>query len=441
MGGSYSVRDAALDTLTACRRNGAWADGELKRVLNDARFDGRDAALCTRLVYGVLQNRALLDFYLSCFYEKPFKQLQPQLQDILELGAYQLLFTDKIPDHAAVNEAVEQAKRRGCRRAAPLVNGLLRRLSREKAALPALPRKSEAEYLSLRYSHPLWLVEEYEKILPSEEVEQLLELQNSAPPLTIQINSLKTTSARLQRDLQQLGVDTCVHPWLDGCLELSGTGSIEQLDAFQNGEFMVQDAAARIAAVLSGVKPGDFAIDVCAAPGGKSFALAMMMQDQGEIRSCDIHPHKLRLIENGAKRLGISCIKTQLADGRVLQEEWIEKADVVFCDVPCSGLGVIRKKPDARYKDPEELARLPEIQSAILKNASRYVKSGGVLLYSTCTVLSRENRQVVDLFLKDVSGFEIEPTSLSGRTPQEDWTLWPHIHGTDGFYICKLRKK
>ena len=189
------------------------------------------------------------------------------------------------------------------------------------------------------------------------------------------------------------------------------------------------------------VEPGDKVLDVCAAPGGKSFALAMMMQDQGEIRSCDIHPHKLRLIENGAKRLGISCIKTQLADGRVLQEEWIEKADVVFCDVPCSGLGVIRKKPDARYKDPEELARLPEIQSAILKNASRYVKSGGVLLYSTCTVLSRENRQVVDSFLKDVSGFEIEPTSLPGRTPQEDWTLWPHIHGTDGFYICKLRKK
>ena len=214
------------------------------------------------------------------------------------------------------------------------------------------------------------------------------------------------------------------------------------MPAFQKGWFQVQDAAARAAALAAGVKPGDRMLDVCAAPGGKSFAAAMLMEDRGEIVACDIHRHKLALMENGAERLGLACIRTELADGRETREEWLEGFDAVLCDVPCSGLGIIRKKPDIRYKDPAQLAGLPRVQSAILENAARYVKPGGTLLYATCTILTEENRGVTDAFLADHAAFHRESFALPGWVEENDGslTLWPQRHGTDGFYICKMRK-
>lgn len=233
------------------------------------------------------------------------------------------------------------------------------------------------------------------------------------------------------------------HPWLAGCFSVSGTGDLEQLSAFREGRFTVQDAAARLVATVAAPAPEDRVLDVCAAPGGKSFAMAMDRRDRGQILSCDVHPHKLKLIDSGAQRLGITSIRTALADAREEHAAWLEQADVVVADVPCSGLGIIRKKPDIRYKNPRDLAQLPAIQGDILENACRYVCPGGVLVYSTCTVLPEENQEIIHVFLSRHPEFRRETFTLPGPVGLCDGeaTLWPQRLGTDGFYICRMRRK
>ena len=323
-----------------------------------------------------------------------------------------------------------------------MVNAVLRRLSREKDALPEIPSGDRVQYLSLRCSHPEWLVRRLVELLGEEEAEEYLRLDNEAVPTTIQRNPLRCTAAELEESLRDAGAEIKPHPWMPECWLLTGGGSLEAMPAFQQGWFQVQDAAARAAVLASGVEPGARVLDVCAAPGGKSFAAAMVMEDRGEIAACDIHRHKLALIEKGAERLGLTCIHAGLADGRQCREEWLEAFDAVLCDVPCSGLGIIRKKPDIRYKDPAQLAGLPRVQRAILENAGRYVKPGGILLYATCTVLPEENGAVTADFLSNRPEFHLEPFRLPGLEGENDGslTLWPQRHGTDGFYICRMRR-
>lgn len=424
-----NARDAALRALTACRADGAWSDGALKQALSG--LDARDAALASRLCYGVLQNRMRIDFWLDGFLKG---KTQPVVRDILRLAVYQLRFSDKIPASAAVNEAVEQAKRFANPAAARFVNGVLRSFLR----CPALPEPQE---LSVRYSHPAELTALLIKEFGAERAERLLQSHNEAPETVLQVNTLKTDLPSLARALEQAGVQATPHPWLENCLTVRGTGSLERLEAFQKGWFYVQDAAARLAATASGVEPGMRVLDCCAAPGGKSFAAALQMQDRGTVLSCDIHPHKLRLIAAGAERLGITCIETRLRDARETDNE--APFDAVICDVPCSGLGVIRKKPDIRYKPLEPLARLPELQRAILENVCRYVKPGGTLVYSTCTVLRRENEAVAEAFLEehpDLSPETIPAPEGFGLENDGMLTLLPFKHDTDGFFICRMRK-
>ena len=433
-------REAALQVLTACRKLDAWSDGSLKAAVKG--LDRREAAFATRLTYSVLQNRALLDFYLSKFCSQSFDKLEPFVRDVLRLGACQILMMDRVPDSAAVSESVDMVKRHKRQRAAGFVNAVLRELSRKKEALPEIPCENDADYLSIRYSHPKWLVERLLNILGREQAEEFLRQNNEAVPMTIQRNTLKCTAQELLDRLADGGATATAHRWLNDCWEVTGTGDLEQMDLFRDGWFQVQDAAAKAAALAAGAKPGDKVLDVCAAPGGKTFACAMAMENQGEIISCDIHEHKLELIERSAERLGISCVKTQLADGRENREEWNEQFDLVVCDVPCSGLGIIRKKPDIRYKDPKPMQGLPRIQRAILENACRYVKSGGTLLYATCTILPEENDAVVADFLAAHGEFHKEPFRLAAGQEETDGslTLWPQRHGTDGFYLCKMRK-
>ena len=433
-------REAALQVLTACRKLDAWSDGSLKAAVKG--LDRREAAFASRLTYGVLQNRAMLDYYLGCYCTQNFEKLEPFVRDVLRIGAYQILLMDRVPDSAAVSQAVEMAKSHKRQRAAGFINAVLRKISQNKENLPAIPAKDEAEYLSVRYSHPRWLVERLVEILGREEAEEFLRLDNESVPMTIQRNSLKCDADVLLEDLQEAGATVIPHQWLPDCWEVTGAGNIEELDSFQDGWFQVQDAAAKVAALAAGAKPGDRVLDVCAAPGGKSFAAAMAMENEGHITSCDIHPHKLELIASSAQRLGITCVETALADGRENREEWNGAFDLVICDVPCSGLGIIRKKPDIRYKDPKALAALPRIQRAILDNACRYVAEGGTLLYSTCTILPEENDRIVEDFLRAHPDFRKESFCLTGSGEETDGslTLWPQRHGTDGFYLCRMRK-
>ena len=438
------AREAALLTLNTCQRQGGWSDGALKKQLAAGGLEGREAALATQLCFGVVQNQLLLDFYLSKFSNIPLRRMESKVVQALRLGLYQMLFLSRIPQSAAVNSSVELT-RTHCKnpRAPGMVNAILRSLQRNLNQLPTIPQNDPAEYLSILYSHPVWLVEELLPLLGSEGTAEYLQANNSQPPITAMVNTTRATTQQVAQLLAEPGVEVTSHPWLKGCLILNKTGNLERLDAYQQGLFYVQDPASRLMALASGAAPGMRVLDVCAAPGGKSFAAAIQMENQGEVISSDLHPHKKKLIQAGADRLGLSIIKPMTADGKVRREEWVSAFDLVLVDAPCSGLGVIRKKPDIRYKDPEPLADLPQVQEAILENAAGYVKPGGVLMYSTCTILPRENGEIVAAFLKKHPEFVREAFTLpgpAGEVSEGEITLWPQVHQTDGFFICKLRK-
>ena len=436
-------RKAALRVLVNCRTNGAWADAALNVQIRRDGLSGADAALCSRIVYGVLQNQLLLDHYISAYCSQKPDHLQPPLLDILRIGAYQILFLDKIPDSAAVNESVELAKMFKRGQAAGLVNAVLRKISKNKENLPEIPGQNPERTLSIRYSHPRWLVKRLLSVLGVEETEKFLAANNDVAPMTVQVNPMKTSAEKLTAELTEAGVTVKPHAWVPDCLELSGTGDLTALRAFREGDFMVQDPAARLVSLIADVKPGQRVLDVCAAPGGKSFSAAFAMGNQGSIQSCDLHENKLKRVRESAERLGITCIEAAPADGRVFKPEWENAFDVVLVDAPCSGLGIIRKKPDTRYKKADELFALPVIQTAILENAARYVAPGGTVVYSTCTILPEENEQVSDAFLAEHPEFSRESFTLPEPVGKTDGrlTLWPQRHDTDGFYICRMTRK
>lgn len=435
---NMTAREAAFSVLESAN-HGAWSDGTLKSVIRSAELSGRDSALCSRICYGVQQNQLLLDFWISKFSKVPVNKLESPVRTALRMGMYQAALMDRIPESAAVNESVELVKKNSKNpHSSRLTNGILRSFCRSKGNLP------QPDSLSVKYSHPQWLVNLFAGELEDEKaLEALLEADNGQPPTTVQVNTLKTTPQQLTEALTELGITVHPHPWLETCLELTGTGNLEELALFQAGHFMVQDAAAKLAALAADPQPGWDVLDACAAPGGKSFAAAMEMKDSGKLTSCDIQPKKVKLIRSGAKRLGISILNAEAANGREFRPEWENRFDLVIADVPCSGLGIIRKKPDIRYKEPEALGNLPKIQRELLDNLSRYVKPGGVLLYSTCTVLKRENQQNVTDFLATHQDFALEAFELPqpiGKVGEGMLTLWPHIHGTDGFFMAKMRK-
>jgi 16S rRNA (cytosine967-C5)-methyltransferase len=439
------AREVALVTLTAWERQGAWSDLTLKKKIREGALDSRDAALATRLCFGVLQNKLLLDFYLKKFSTVSLSRMENRVLNALRLGVYQLAFLTRVPPSAAVNESVNMVKKYSKNPRSPgLVNGILRAVARNRDCLPVIDGADPEEYLSIRYSHPVWLVRMFLDALGKEEAERLLEANNGEPPTVAQVNTIRTQTSEVLDELREAGVSAEAHPWLPDCITLTGSGNLEQLDCFRTGKIYIQDAGARLAILAAGPEPGMRVLDACAAPGGKSFAAAISMEDRGEIISCDIHAHKKKLIESGAARLGLTSIRTAILDARAPIADWVHAFDLVIADVPCSGLGIIRKKPDIRYKDPQPLKDLPNVQRAILENVSSYVRPGGCLLYCTCTLLDRENGAVVDAFLVSHSEFSLEPFQLPGPAGTQESgmiTLWPQRHGTDGFFIAKLRRR
>ena len=431
------ARETALNALIACRKDGAWSNGVLKDYIKRDRLDSRDAALATRLCYGVLQNRQRLDFYLKQFLTGKLSNLHPVVRDILHLGLYQMKELDKIPVSAAVNESVTLTKKYNKNpKAASLVNGVLRNAARRQWQEPV----SYAD----KYSHPDELISLLKANLPKGTLEPMLIADNGSPETTVQVNTLKITLEALQKRLEGEGVTAKPHGWMENCLVLSGTGNLEKLAAFREGLFYVQDAAAKLSVLCAALTPGQAVLDCCAAPGGKSFAAAIAMEGNGSITSCDVHPHKAELIANGAARLGIEMINARCQDATAFVAEWEGKMDTVIADVPCSGLGIIRKKPDIRYKDLNEMKALPALQLQILKNQARYVRPGGVLLYSTCTLVRAENEAVVEAFLKDDPDFFLEKLPLPAAFPENTYgmlALVPGEYDTDGFFIAKLRRK
>lgn len=422
------ARAAALYVLGRCRRFDAWSPQVLSKAAELYRLDERDSALCSRMCLSVMQNAALMDYYIGCYSSVPVSRLEPQVLDILRLGVCQILFMDRIPVNAAVHESVELAKQTN-KKAAGLVNAVLRRIADHCGELPEIKGKGTAEELSVRFSHPLWMCD---KILQEHGyafAERFFAANNQEPALTVSVNACRISREEYMEQLKAAGYSAVVSENTPYSIHVSNAGNVTKMPGYAEGLFFVQDEAAAMAVGYAQPRAGMRVLDGCSAPGGKSLLSAVYMNNQGAITSCDLHEKKLGRIRENADRLGLSIISAEAMDGSKPKEDFRGAFDLVIADVPCSGLGVIRKKPEIRYKPQEDVARLPEVQLRILRGLSACVKSGGTLLYSTCTVLREENEQVVEAFLKEGHPFGIEAMR----------TLWPHENGTDGFFICRMR--
>ncbi len=437
MNTAMNARQASLETLARCRKDGAWSAAVLDHLITGFGFDRREAALATRLTLNVLENIQYIDYIIESYCQT---KLEPRVKDILRLGTAQLLFMNRIPARAAVNETVSLCRLNARPKAAGLVNAILRRISENKNSLPEVPGKGSAKYLSIRYSHPLWLSEELVRRKGYSFTEAFF-AENSKPALlSLQINTCRVPTEEYCRALIRNGIGFQLLREPPDCLILDG-GITQELPGYEEGLFYIQDPAARLAVDFVCPKPGMRVLDACSCPGGKTFAAAIHMKNKGSILSCDIHDNKLEILRYGAARLGIEIVKTKHMDARNYEPEMRNSFDLVIADVPCSGTGVIRKRPEIRYKKQSSLKQLPEIQSEILENVSRYVAPGGLLLYSTCSILQEENEMQVTAFLSRHDDFQVEAIhSSTFDEPNGMYTFWPHIDGTDGFFAAKLRK-
>lgn len=441
-----TAREAAAFALFEIEENGAWSDGALHRQLDNAQLSGRDSALATQLVYGTIQNELLCDWYLRRFSKIRLAKILPRVRICLRMALYQLIMLDRLPAYAVVDEMVSIIKRfgKGGEKAVAFSNAVLHAAADavEQKKLPRLDCPDKESYYSLRYSHPEWLVRRLSNQFGQKETEQILVENNKLTPNSVRVNRLKISAEKAAESLTADGFTVAPHPSMRDILMVSG-GDVSTHALFTSGAITVQDAAGTMTVDLLDPQKNEFIIDCCAAPGGKSFVIAERMENTGRLISCDIFEHKLIRIEAGAKRLGLQNLETKLQDASQNNPEWIGAADRVLCDVPCSGMGIIRKKPEIRYKAEEEIADLPAIQRAILENCSRYVKQGGILVYSTCTIIKEENEEIVTAFLEAHPEFEAVPFThpICGEQSDGYITLLPHRHQTDGFFIAKLRRK
>lgn len=430
------ARVCAFRALKAVSGAGAFSPRALDAEIKRSELSEQDASLASNIVYGTLERESLLDAYIDRELARKGK-LHPDIRIILRLSAYQLLFCEKIPAYSAINEGVELAKASDPH-AGGFVNAVLRNIDRHRgeSVLPDAG-KDPVGYLSLRYSVERWIAEEWINEYGFSAAETLLAACEGRPPLTVRVNTLKTDAEALAAALAAEGASAEKHPFIPDMLCVSGTGSVDGLAAYREGLFHVQDAASAFCCGVLGAKSGERVYDVCAAPGGKSFTLAEMMKNEGELFSFDISEKKLRPIREGAERLGIDILT---ADVRDASEGALPEADRVLCDVPCSGLGVIRKKPEIRRKRAADVAALPAIQLAILGNSARCVRKGGTLVYSTCTLLRAENEAVVEAFLAQNRDFAPQPFALPEGNEEWRVTLRPDVNGTDGFFVARMVK-
>lgn len=440
-----TARQTALDVLCRVEEDGAYSAIAFDKAAQQNGLKPQDTAFAAALVYGVLERRITLDWQLNPYLKKGVKGLDCAVRNALRIGMYELCHMESVPDRAAVNEAVSLVRYAKKASAAGLVNAVLRGFIRDEKPLKLPDRKKQFDrHVSVRYGIPEWLIKQWRTQYGAKEAEQMAAATLERPPLYARVNTLKTTADVLIALLKQEGVSATAHPWLENCLMLTNTGSIDALKAYRDGLFYIQDLSSQLCARMLGAKPGDTVLDICAAPGSKSFTAAQYMENRGAIHSFDLYEHKCRLIEQGAKRLGISIVQAAIRDGAEDTRE-LPMADRILCDVPCSGLGIVRRKPEIRFRSEESVDELPELQYRILCNATRFLKPGGTLIYSTCTTNKKENEAVVKRFLKENNwAVPLQFTPLSDTIDIiENFmaVLLPHRTGSDGFFFAALTRK
>ncbi len=437
---SITARQAAFLILLKIEKDKAYSNIAIDSAVRAYSLDSTDCAFISRLVYGVTERKITLDYVFSTFLKQPVKKLKPEVLVILRLGTYQLLFMDKIPESAAVNESVLLTKTNKCDFASGMVNAVLRKVAKEGNNI--LENLSGEEKISVLYSAPFELVRFLKYHYNEENAENILKSALEAKKITIRVNTLKITDDELIEELKKENL-IAEKTFLKNALTLEAKGAVYETEAYKKGLFYVEDISSQICVSELNLKEDYKFIDICSAPGGKSFTAAQYMNDQGEIFSCDIHEHRVELIRSGAERLGIKSIKPTVNDATVFNADF-KNVDCVLCDVPCSGLGIIGKKPEIKYKSLDDTKELIPIQKQILSVASEYVKSGGTLVYSTCSINPNENRKVCDWFLKENENFKsvkVAPEIERCIDEGDYLTLTPHINNCDGFFIAKFIKK
>ena len=443
-----SAREIALDILYDIIVNGAFSNISIKKHINEG-LNPKEEGLIREIVYGVLENDKYLDYIISKVSKIKMNKIHPSILIILKIGIYQLIFMDKIPPSAAVNESVNLAKKHGHRGTIGYVNGILRNISRNKDEFMKIGAKDKIDYISIKYSHPKWMVERWVRQFGEDFTEELCRKNNEPPRLNIRVNTLKTNKDELKGKLIDYGFTVEDSQYAYDSLLIGNPFRITDLSEFKSGHFIIQDESSTLVGQILDPKPGTVVIDLCSAPGGKSTHLGQIMNNQGKILSRDIYEHKIKLIEENAKRLGINIIQTSISDATKRDESLVNIADYLLIDAPCSGLGLIRRKPEIkRNRKEEDIAELVEIQYIILNNSKDYLKIGGILVYSTCTIEKDENINMINKFLDNNKNFKL--VSIEDKIsnhPNVDTLkygyiqLFPHIHNTDGFYIAKLVKE
>ena len=441
------ARSPALKALLRVEEEKGYSNLVLDAALGATALSPRDRALAAAIYYGVLERRITLDYILGFYSRTPVAKLSPAVREILRVGAYQLRYLERVPASAAVNECVKLAKENGEARAAGLVNAVLRSMLREpdKARFP--DRKAQPlRWRSVFYSCPEDLISFWQKSYGACLADKILEGTAAKPDLFLRVNNTRISEQQLLDKLHGEGIDAEPAPWPDGAVRVRGAGDLRRSGCFADGLFHVQDIASQLCCRILAPEPGERVLDVCAAPGGKTFTLAERMENRGEIEAFDLYPARVRLIQTGAGRLGLSIVHAASRDAAAPQPG-PDPADRVLCDVPCSGLGVIRRKPEIRYKFEASIDSLPDLQYRILSKASESVRNGGVLVYSTCTLNPAENEGVAGRFTRENRCFEPLALSLpegverAHGEPENQLTLFPRAGGSDGFFISAFRKR
>lgn len=441
-------REITMEILVDIDQNGAYSNKSIDRHLNKS-LSTQDENLIRELVYGVLENKIYIDYILSKASKIKIKKIHYQIIQILRTAIYQIIFMDKIPASAAVNEAVNLAKKYGHKGTIGFVNGVLRSIVREKDSFANVDIKDKAKYISTKYSHQEYMVKRWIKEYGEEFTEDLCKSNNERPLLNIRVNTLKTTKENLVYRLEHLDYHVLEAKYAKDGLIITNPFRITETEEFKKGYFTIQDESSILVGQITNPKEGSLVLDICAAPGGKSTHLAQLMNNTGKIISRDIYDHKISLIKDNVKRLGVKNIESEIFDALELDESLVSKVDYCIVDAPCSGLGLIRRKPEIKLnRSEEDIKDLRELQKQIINIAKQYVKIGGVLLYSTCTIEAEENINLINEFLEENSNFklvsfedELSCKEKLHTVNQGYIQLYPNIHGTDGFFIGKMRRE
>ena len=442
------VREVALKVLYNIEVNKAYSNITLDEEINKniKILDNRDIGFISELTYGVITWKLTIDEIIKKYSNLRLKKISPWILNILRMGIYQIVFLNKVPKSAAVNESVNLAKRYGHKGSSNFVNAILRKVSKNDYE-EMFKIENNVERISKTNSMPVWIVETLLKENTLEKVEEICKNSNLKPELSIRVNNLKTSKEELKKKLEEKDIKV-ENGVLEDFLILKNAKNIENIEEFKNGFFTVQDEAAGLTAKILNPQINDTVLDACSSPGGKTTYLAEIMKDKGEVIAFDIHPHRVKLVEQVSKRLNLKSIKTDVKDSSIYDEKYKEKFDKILLDVPCLGLGVLKRKPDIKWqRKKEDIKEISKIQKQILDTCSKYLKKGGALVYSTCSILKEENEDVVNEFLEENENFEMEKIELEENNyfkkfcKNNKFLQVYQSEKSDGFFICKMIKK